>query len=392
MSEKKEKTQQWWQTLPGMMTALGAVITALTGLLLALNQVGLLGVQAQATPQSRKEKTQIAVPTEAAFVPPTFTRRPATKATPTPVAEEPAQEPATVAEPVTQPTEPAEATAPPVPPRPTTSLRPPGGPLQYPVALEAGTEVKVGKQVYKILAAELDQHGTDQLALRMTIRVINNDIYSINFWDGSARLIVDGVPLAPKEAPNEVAGAQDSKQGEFLFYFPGNFDTLELQLGLVGQETNKITLDLKAAKPAAPTPTEPASAGAAGEYSVTFPDGPEIKVAQAVYRVTNPQVARQGSDELALRMTIRVINNDVYAINFWDASARLIVDGVPIAPKEAPNEVAGAQDSKQGEFLFYFPGNFTALELQLGLVGQATTTVPVEVRAALPQAGLKVSK
>jgi len=30
----------WWQTLPGLLTALGAVLTAVTGLVLALNQIG----------------------------------------------------------------------------------------------------------------------------------------------------------------------------------------------------------------------------------------------------------------------------------------------------------------------------------------------------------------
>jgi uncharacterized protein YecT (DUF1311 family) len=33
----------WWQTLPGVLTAVGAVLTALTGLILALNQIGVFG-------------------------------------------------------------------------------------------------------------------------------------------------------------------------------------------------------------------------------------------------------------------------------------------------------------------------------------------------------------
>jgi hypothetical protein len=36
------KTQSWWQTFPGMLTAVAALITALTGLLVALHQAGLL--------------------------------------------------------------------------------------------------------------------------------------------------------------------------------------------------------------------------------------------------------------------------------------------------------------------------------------------------------------
>jgi hypothetical protein len=36
------KTQSWWQTFPGMLTAVAALITALTGLLVALHQAGFL--------------------------------------------------------------------------------------------------------------------------------------------------------------------------------------------------------------------------------------------------------------------------------------------------------------------------------------------------------------
>jgi hypothetical protein len=43
------KPQSWFQTLPGILTAIGATLSAITGLILALNQTGLLG-GSKATP------------------------------------------------------------------------------------------------------------------------------------------------------------------------------------------------------------------------------------------------------------------------------------------------------------------------------------------------------
>jgi len=42
MPEEPSKPQSWWQTLPGILTAVAALITAVTGLLAALNQAGVL--------------------------------------------------------------------------------------------------------------------------------------------------------------------------------------------------------------------------------------------------------------------------------------------------------------------------------------------------------------
>jgi len=42
MAEEPSKPQSWWQTLPGILTAVAALITAVTGLIVALNQAGAL--------------------------------------------------------------------------------------------------------------------------------------------------------------------------------------------------------------------------------------------------------------------------------------------------------------------------------------------------------------
>ena len=40
MPDAPPKSQSWWQTLPGILTAVAGFITATTGLILALNQIG----------------------------------------------------------------------------------------------------------------------------------------------------------------------------------------------------------------------------------------------------------------------------------------------------------------------------------------------------------------
>ncbi|MDX2043514.1 MAG: hypothetical protein SF097_20015 [Acidobacteriota bacterium] len=42
MAGEPPKSQSWWQTLPGILTAVAAIITASTGLIVALNNVGAL--------------------------------------------------------------------------------------------------------------------------------------------------------------------------------------------------------------------------------------------------------------------------------------------------------------------------------------------------------------
>lgn len=54
MSGEPPKSQSWWQTLPGILTALAAIMTASTGLIVALNNLGVF---------SRDSKSPTSTPT-----------------------------------------------------------------------------------------------------------------------------------------------------------------------------------------------------------------------------------------------------------------------------------------------------------------------------------------
>jgi hypothetical protein len=227
---KQEPPPPWWQTVPGILTAVGTFITAIAGLLVALNQVGLMG-QPQPASQPADNRPAISAATVVVDTPPTATSQ-ALQVAPTPAGQLPAADTATVA--------PVIVAAP-----TSTAPSPSGGTQQYPITLAPGAEATAGEAVYKVMAAQIEQPSTDRLALRITLRMVNNGQFPTNFWGRSARLIIDGVPEAPYDAPNEVVDAQDSKQGVFLFDIPDSASTVELQVGEVGGETARISIELK---------------------------------------------------------------------------------------------------------------------------------------------------
>ena len=376
MSKKNDKQQSWWQTLPGVMTALGAIITALTGLLVALNQAGLIGAQ-QPTPSRSNKQAAISAATELPNAPPTFTREIATKPTRTPqppVAEAPPTDtPVTLDAPNTGPTAAAVVAPAATPPPP-----PSNGEAQYPITLPAGAEATAGKVTYKIMAAQIERPSMDKLALRITMRALNNGLSAINYWGDSARLVIDDIPEAPSESPNLVVDAQAAKQGEFLFDLPGNVSAVILQVGQVGQETSRIPIDLTAAQPP-PTATAPPSG--ALQYPANLPAGAEATAGTVTFKVMAAKIVGPKGDAQVLSITLRAFNKGLSAINYWSDSARLVIDDVPEAPFDAPNLVVDAQAAKQGEFLFEIPYNLPAVILQVGQVGQETARISIDLTA-----------
>jgi len=50
---EEQKPQNWWQTVPGILTATAAIITAVTGLILALHQAGVFDTLTKHVPQAQ---------------------------------------------------------------------------------------------------------------------------------------------------------------------------------------------------------------------------------------------------------------------------------------------------------------------------------------------------
>ncbi len=194
---EKPKLLSWLQTVPGFLSAVAALITALTGLTVAIYQIR----DAQISTPSGSEQASPAKPDAGA------------------------------------------------------SQTPSGdGGAQQSGALPAGMEVKLaqGYVVYKILSARLEPYNAEKDALRFTVRCTNNDDYPMNFWDRSFRLLVDGVPHAPISGLNELVEGQSAKEGDIAFEVPTGENKVVLQISAPtasgADETTEIPFDLTATK------------------------------------------------------------------------------------------------------------------------------------------------
>ncbi len=195
---EKTKLLTWLQTVPGLLTAVAALITALTGLAVAVYQI---------------RDAQISAPSGSQQVSP---EKPDAAASQSPSGD---------------------------------------GGTQQTLTLPAGMEVKLaqGYIVYKILSARLEPYNAEKDALRFTVRCTNNDDYPLNFWDRSFRLVVDGVPRAPISGLNEIVEGQSTREGEIIFEVPTGENKVVLQISAPTpsgtDETTEIPFDLAAANP-----------------------------------------------------------------------------------------------------------------------------------------------
>ena len=201
MSPDKESSPKgWWQTLPGVLTALAAIITAITGLLIAVHQAGFLGRSPQA-PAQVQSRTQ-------------------------PAGESPHS---------------VDAQAEVSPPSTgVTSSRP--------LTLPESAQVRSGDAVYKLLSARLEPYSPDKVSLHMSVRMTNNGRFPANFWSDSFRLIVDGALQAPTNSLNEVLPSNSSKDGEVEFVIPASVSTVGLQMGDVGDGKPSMVINLKSSQ------------------------------------------------------------------------------------------------------------------------------------------------
>jgi len=62
--DKEPESRVWWQTLPGILTAVAGIVTAFAGLIVALHQAGFLDRQS-----AKNSPGQASGPVSANFVP-----------------------------------------------------------------------------------------------------------------------------------------------------------------------------------------------------------------------------------------------------------------------------------------------------------------------------------
>ncbi len=199
------KPVSWWHTLPGVLTATATVITAVTGLLVALVQLGVLE-RSNAQPPS----------TEAGTV--TVTGSPAGADTGISAGQLPAASAAGVAG-------------------------------RQTLALPTPSEFRANDVIYQILSVELEPYNAESRALKLTVRLVNNGRYDepLGYDRSVLRLLVDDLPRAPVESPVLAVEGESAKEGDFVFLVPAATRQVVLQVRH-GDEVTRIPIDLATLK------------------------------------------------------------------------------------------------------------------------------------------------
>jgi hypothetical protein len=177
-----------------VITSLTAAVTALAGLIVAINQTGWF--ESEAPP---------------AITAPTM---------PTPTAPPGAAAP----------------TAPPQAPSPVTPS-PSAARSAYAVELPAMREYRLRAATFTLLQAEVSPRTTEKDALHIRFRMTNHNRFDANFWDQSFRLVVNGIPMAPESNLNELVAAESAEEGDVLFVMPQGTSEGTLRITHAGEST-----------------------------------------------------------------------------------------------------------------------------------------------------------
>lgn len=197
MDESKKPQGSWWQTFPGILTALTGLITAVAGLLVALHQVGLLGNKETSSILSSSSNNAATKPSESTTV--------------------------------------------------ASKTLAPAYAVPYSVTFPSGSEVTLRSDradgTYKILTAQIDNKNTGKLSLKFAVRLTNTGRSDLGFWSDSFRLVIDGVPRAPINFLNTSVEPRSAKEGEVIFEMPDTVGSLVLSVAN-GEDTANIPISL----------------------------------------------------------------------------------------------------------------------------------------------------
>jgi hypothetical protein len=113
------------------------------------------------------------------------------------------------------------------------------------VALPAVRRIKLagGDAVITILSAEVEPIDLERRSLTFKLRFLNGRRFPSNFWSSSFRLIVDDVPRAPTNSLNEVVDSNSAKEGEVVFDVPTRVKEVVLQIS-AGDDSSRIPFTL----------------------------------------------------------------------------------------------------------------------------------------------------
>jgi len=169
--------KNFWTTIPGIITGLAAIVTAITGLIVALNGAGLFNKSAAAN----KTSTEAKVKKDADSV---ISKQPESL-------------------------------------KQVKKLNP----------VFSMTEVKIEDHEYKILGSSFEAITPESSLLKIKIKYKNNSNYSpATFWNEGFRLAIDGALTPPTGDLSELVERHAELVGTVVFEVPNNAKTLALHI------------------------------------------------------------------------------------------------------------------------------------------------------------------
>ncbi|SDP76280.1 hypothetical protein SAMN05428975_2581 [Mucilaginibacter sp. OK268] len=177
--------KNFWTTVPGIITGLAAIVTAITGLIVALNGAGLFSKSATANKATTETKQEVKKDVDS-------------------LAGKQAG-----------------------PQKPVEKFKP----------VFAMTTVKIEDHEYKILGSSLEAITPESNALKIEIKYKNNSNYSpATFWNEGFRLAIDGSLTAPSGDLSELVERHAELAGTVTFEVPNNAKDLALHILDVGKD------------------------------------------------------------------------------------------------------------------------------------------------------------
>jgi hypothetical protein len=202
-NDKPAGSPNWWQTAPGIITAIAALMTASGGLLIAMNQVGCFdknGSKNKEVLQSEKKDDN--------------------------------KTPVTPNEDIKNNT--------------TDNLNTDEN-KKYPVTLQNTADVNFEGNVYKFVSTQLDFYSPAKTALKFKIRITIN-AGGVYFNSDFFRLLIDDLKLSPESSTAEWIESFSTKEGEVVFIIPEMTNKVQLQIGDVYKGEDhavKVSFNLK---------------------------------------------------------------------------------------------------------------------------------------------------
>jgi hypothetical protein len=180
--DSEPESKSWWKTLPGLLTAIAATITAVTGFIVAVHQAGFFNRSSQPASQSQSESAETKQST--------------------------------------------------------------GNSASRPIIIPANTEIHSADSLYKLLSARLAPYSPGQTSLHVTVQMTNQGRFDSNLYAASFRLLVNGNLQPPVNDPDEIVAAQSAKQVDLEFVIPADTTSVSLQMGNVGEGAPAIPIAL----------------------------------------------------------------------------------------------------------------------------------------------------